>query len=232
MCVTEVQREAGNESRHGVSLGNSMVDRVHLGHVGTRPVVCVSAAFWENRYATGGTSGAGSEGANADWKATVINDFVSANTVADIVEYGCGDGRQLELADYPDYTGFDVSETAIRMCKQRFQHDPKKQFYVLPTPWPVSANLVLSLDVIYHLVEDKVFEQHMRDVFGSALQWVILYTTDSDSIDPDFKPASHVRHRPVTSHVQTVFPDWEILGVLLNPAPHMGGCDFYMYGRP
>ena len=189
----------------------------------------MSAAYWENRYASGGNSGAGSEGANAVWKATVINDFVASHYVRDVLEYGCGDGRQLELAEYPEYTGLDVSATAIRMCAERFPHHC---FHSLPLPWPVSADLVLSLDVIYHLTEDEVFEQHMRDVFGSALQWVILYTTDSDSIDPDFKPASHVRHRPVSEYVQTVFPHWEIREVLLNPAPHMGGCDFYIYGRP
>ena len=77
-------------------MGNSMVDRVHLGHLGTRPVVYVSAAYWENRYASGGNSGAGSEGANAVWKATVINDFVASHYVRDVLEYGCGDGRQLE----------------------------------------------------------------------------------------------------------------------------------------
>jgi hypothetical protein len=118
------------------------------------------------------------------------------------------------------------------MCETVFAHDPTKTFHTLPLPWPVAADLVLSLDVIYHLVEDDVFEQHMADVFTSALHWVILYTTDSDSIDPDFKPAAHVKHRPVTSYVQTVFPQWEIREVLLNPAPHMGGCDFYMFGRP
>lgn len=60
---------------------------------------------------------------------------------------------------------------------------------------------------------------------------MILYTTDSDRIDPDFKPANHVRHRPVASYVQSVFLAWELGDVLMNPAPHMGGCDFYIYGR-
>jgi SAM-dependent methyltransferase len=187
-----------------------------------------SQEYWENRYASGGNSGAGSEGANAIWKATVLNDFVATHHVRDVLEYGCGDGRQLELAEYPEYTGLDVSATAIRMCAERFPHH---DFHSLPLPWPVSADLVLSLDVIYHLTEDDVFEQHMGDVFGSALHWVILYTTDSDRIDPDFKPADHVRHWPVALYVQSNFPAWELGDILMNPAPHMGGCDFYIYSR-
>ena len=191
----------------------------------------MSAAFWENRYASGGHSGSGSQGANAAWKASIINGFVADHHVRDVVEYGCGDGQQLALANYPTYTGLDVSATAIGKCESLFANDNTKAFHLLPLPWPVAADLVLSLDVIYHLTEQDVYEQHLRDVFGSALNWVILYTTDSDFIDPDFVPAAHVRHWPVGQHVETMFPGWQADNVILNPAPHMGGCDFYMFGR-
>ena len=190
-----------------------------------------SQEYWEARYASGGHSGSGSEGANALWKATVINEFVATRQVRDIIEYGCGDGRQLQLATYPTYTGFDVSATAVRMCETMFASDPTKTFHTLPLPWAVAADLVLSLDVIYHLTEHDVYEQHLQDVFGSALKWVILYTTDADFIDPDFVPAAHVRHWPVAAHVETRFPDWRADDVILNPAPHMGGSDFYLYSR-
>jgi len=101
----------------------------------------------------------------------------------------------------------------------------------LPPPWPLAADLVLSLDVIYHLTEDLVFERHMVDVFTSAIYWVALYTTDSDRIDPEFIPANHVRHWPVSTYVKEAFPDWELIDLIMNPAPHMGGCDFHIYER-
>ena len=209
-------------------MGCCLVDFGGLDDVVGSKVVCVSAQYWETRYASGGNSGAGSEGANAIWKATFVNDFVSTHEVRDVVEYGCGDGRQLELANYPQYLGLDVSATAIRMCEARF---PQHSFHLLPLPWVVAADLVLSLDVIYHLTEDDVFEQHINDVFSSALKWVVLYTTDSDTIDPDFKPAAHVRHRPVVEHINATFPLWQLMMVVRNPAPHMGGSDFYVYSR-
>lgn len=190
-----------------------------------------SAAYWEQRYSSGGDSGSGSEGINAAWKAMVLNDFVAEHRVTDVLEYGCGDGRQLALADYPRYTGLDVSATAIALCEERFASDGTKDFLQLPPPWPLAADLVLSLDVIYHLTEDLVFERHMVDVFTSAIYWVALYTTDSDRIDPDFVPASHVRHWPVATYVEEAFPDWELIDLIMNPAPHMGGCDFYIYER-
>jgi len=191
-------------------------------------VTLSSREYWETRYAEGGNSGSGSEGENAVWKATFINDFVASHDVRDVIEFGCGDGRQLALANYPQYTGLDVSKTAVLMCEQRF---PQHSFHTLPLPFPFAADLVLSLDVTYHLVEDDVFEQHMGDVFGSALRWVILYTTDSDTIDPDYRTAPHVRHRPVVEHVIAAFPLWELQEFVGNPAPHMGGSDFYVYER-
>lgn len=190
-----------------------------------------STQYWENRYASGGNSGSGSQGLNAIWKAKTINSFVAAHHVRDVIEYGCGDGRQLQLAEYPDYTGLDVSATAISACTNLFHDDPTKTFHVLPLPWSVAADLVLSLDVIYHLPEDDVYEQHMHDVFGSALRWVILYTTDSINIDPDFVPADHVRHRPVSSYVETEFVNWHNTVTLRNPNPELGGCDFMVYWR-
>jgi SAM-dependent methyltransferase len=191
----------------------------------------MSASFWEQRYASGGNSGTGSEGENAAFKAEFLNDFVVDHAVRDVVEYGCGDGRQLAFANYPKYTGLDVSATAIRMCEQRFAGDPAKEFHLLPLPWPVAADLVLSLDVIYHLTEQDVYVQHMHDVFNSALQWVVLYTTDSDYLDPSLYSAGHVRHWPVEAYVAKAFPAWKPEDVFLNPRPELGGSDFFVYRR-
>ena len=192
-----------------------------------------SQEYWETRYASGGHSGSGSSGENGVFKADFVNGFVREHKVVSVVEYGCGDGQQLGLADYPQYTGMDVSATAIRLCEQRFKRDPTKDFHLLPLPWPVSADLVLSLDVIYHLTEQEVFVQHLHDVFGSALKWVILYTTDLDyiySINPEL-PADHVRHWPVQDYVAKAFPAWKLCNTVMNPKPELGGTDFYVYSR-
>src|SRR5262245_1129130 len=78
-----------------------------------------SSQYWEERYARGGTSGAGSYGRLAQFKADVINGHVRAHNVARVVELGCGDGNQLSLAQYPSYLGLDVSSTAVQACKAK-----------------------------------------------------------------------------------------------------------------
>jgi SAM-dependent methyltransferase len=186
-----------------------------------------SAVYWETRYADGGDSGSGSKGADAKRKADYLNRFVKDHEIRSVLEFGCGDGHQLSLANYPDYVGLDVSATAIRKCHALFQLDSHKRFYLLPTMWPLTAELVLSLDVIYHLVENSVYRQHMNDVFGSATRHVVLYTTDSRVVDPNLYTADHVLHRPVRDHVSLWFPDWLMTDCVLTA----GGSGFYTYQR-
>ena len=60
-----------------------------------------SASYWEHRYAYGGNSGAGSYGSTACAKADLLNSFLKDERLLSVIEFGCGDGHQLSLADYP-----------------------------------------------------------------------------------------------------------------------------------
>ena len=138
-----------------------------------------SASYWNKRYLSGGNSGVGSYGKFAEFKAGVLNDFVRENSVKSVIEYGCGDGNQLKRADYPQYIGFDVSPAAIAKCRSLFADDCTKQFRLVSEYAGDTAELTLSLDVIYHLVEDDVFDSYMRRLFGSATRFVIIYLSNN-----------------------------------------------------
>ena len=81
-------------------------------------------AYWERRYADGQDSGYGSRDQLARFKASFLNAFVARNGIRSVIEFGCGDGTQLSLADYPSYLGLDVSPTAVRLCASRFRDTP------------------------------------------------------------------------------------------------------------
>ena len=89
-----------------------------------------SAHFWEGNYAQGRTSGNGSYGALAEGKSQFLNDLVRQRSVGSVIEFGCGDGNQLSMAEYPSYIGLDVSRSAIGLCQQRFADDPAKSFFL------------------------------------------------------------------------------------------------------
>jgi len=176
-----------------------------------------SSEYWERRYRNGGNSGPGSYNRLAQFKAEFLNQFVSSYQVTSVIEWGCGDGAQLKLARYPTYTGIDVSPTAVSRCRGFFAYDPSKKFLTLHSvPRGSIADLSLSLDVIFHLVEDPVYESYMRDLFDSAGTFVIVY---SSNLDLEW-PHKHVRHRQFTRWVELQRPEWKLYSRLNNAYPY------------
>jgi SAM-dependent methyltransferase len=195
-----------------------------------------SPQYWEDRYTGGGNSGAGSNGRLARFKAEAINRFVADRGVRSVIEFGCGDGRQLELARYPEYTGIDVSARAIEICRAKFGHDSGKRFVRTSGSEGVSttADLALSLDVIYHLVEDEIYHAYMTALTSAARSYVCVYSSDREASSP----VAHVRHRCFTNWVREHAPEWELIERIANPYPEDPECpddtswaDLYFFRR-
>lgn len=192
-----------------------------------------SASFWEKNYQNGCTSGDGSYGVLSQGKAEFLNRFVEENGVRSVIEFGCGDGHQLSLAAYPRYIGLDVSRTAIGLCVRRFAHDQAKSFYLYDGDCFVdraglfTAELAISLDVIYHLIEDSIFEKYIAQLFNASRRYVVIYSTNMVMADT----APHVRHRLFRSWVEVNCPRWTLAQV--TRGPNSGPCraDFFVYER-
>ena len=175
-----------------------------------------SGRYWEKRYWSGGSSGAGSYGRLAQHKADVINDFIEKYNINSVIELGCGDGNQLLYMKYPEYTGFDVSNNVIQKCREKFSTDTHKTFLHISKLDQQKADLTLSLDVIFHLVEDAVFQQHMRQLFQASNRYVIIYSSNhNDNSDT----APHVRHRKFTAWVEQNITDFEFIDRIDNKYP-------------
>lgn len=194
-----------------------------------------STEYWDRRYRKGGNSGAGSYNRLAEFKANFLNRFVDEHRIASVIEYGCGDGAQLKLAQYPNYIGVDISPKAVEMCRILFSGDTSKQFLQLDAGIPYPAcDLSLSLDVVYHLVEDAMFDAYMRRLFESARRFVIVY---SSNIDQEWT-GKHVRHRHFTRWIEQNKPEWFLRFTLKNAYPYdstdpdqTSFADFYVFGR-
>lgn len=190
--------------------------------------------YWEHRYKRGGQSGPGSVGEHAQFKADFVNGFVAEHDVDSVIEFGCGDGEQLALAEYPDYVGLDVSESAVERCEERFADDPTKRFRTYD-PFDdvprfgeggLTADLSLSMEVVFHLVDDRLFEQTMADIFGAAEKYVIIFSSNRDENPSEI----HVRHRKFTEYVDETFPQFELIETKENPFEERVS-DFYVYER-
>jgi hypothetical protein len=179
----------------------------------------------------------GSTGKLAAFKARVINDFVSEHAITSIIEFGCGDGMQLQLAKYKRYTGFDVSETAVSLCQRRFCSDQSKTFKLMKDYRGEHADVALSLDVLYHLVEDAVFESYLRVLFDASDRYVIIYSSNRDWRDESEEDSAHVRHRKFDDWITRKMREWVLMKHVLNEHPYRGDyrtgsfADFYIYRR-
>jgi SAM-dependent methyltransferase len=196
-----------------------------------------SGTYWDARYQQGGTSGDGSYGELAAFKAEILNRFVSEHDIHSVLELGCGDGNQLALARYPRYVGLDVSEHAVQRCIERFRGDSTKSFLLYsPTAFhdaggALSADCALSLDVIYHLVEDDVYDKYLRDLFGASRRFVVIYSSDGTTDALALREAAHVRHRPVCDDVARRFPAFVKRAHIPNRYPDRTFASFFMFER-
>lgn len=196
-----------------------------------------SGKYWEERYGGGGCSGAGSYNRLAEFKAEILNKFVKEKGIKKVIEWGCGDGNQLKLAEYPEYIGFDVSKEAVKICSEKFSKDVTKEFV-----WcggesfksEQKGDLAISLDVIYHLVEDDVYEQYMERLFLSSQKYICIYSSNFEE-----RSAVHVRNRKFTDWIEAhISRVWKLLKIVRNRYPYSednldetSWSDFYFYER-
>jgi hypothetical protein len=217
-----------------------LIDRLYLGlrKLGraTANAFPGSEEYWQRRYAAGGNSGEGSYGQFAEFKAEIINKFVESNNVGSVIEFGCGDGNQLTLANYPKYLGIDVSSEAISLCEKKFRSDDKMSFKSLNAYANEKAELSLSLDVIYHLIEDEAFEHHMRALFSAATRYIVIYSSNVSGT-MSLPEGSHVKHRQFTKWIDNNVEGWKLSDQIENRYPYNGDhkrgtwSDFYIYER-
>lgn len=191
--------------------------------------------YWENRYKQKGNSGSGSYGQLAEFKADVINNFIRKNDIKSIIEFGCGDGNQLSLFNVHEYIGLDVSESVIEKLRGKFADDMNKYFYqVSEFNHNIKSDLTLSLDVIYHLIEDNIYNEYMQKLFDYSDRYVIIYSCNKSDIVKD----SHIRFRVFLSWVLNNRPDFKLIKLIENKYPYdkenptnTSWSDFYIFER-
>lgn len=191
-----------------------------------------STLYWEERYSKGGTSGPGSYEVSGKYKAEILNKFVEEKKISTVIEFGCGDGNQLLLSNYNSYIGLDVSVTAIKKCIEVFKNDKSKSFYQYNSfafqdnHQLFSSDLSLSLDVIYHVVEDDIFDKYMTHLFNSSKQYVIIYAWDVEG-----KQRNHIKHRKFTNWIQKHQTNWSLIDKISNSLNEGSASDFYIFKK-
>ena len=196
-----------------------------------------SLTFWEKHYQNNGTSGTGSYNRLAAFKADFINKWLEEHQIRTVIELGCGDGNQLGMIHYQSYTGVDVSETIIKKNKDKFANDEGKVFYVR---YPKESymnkkyELSISMDVIFHLLEENVYKEYMKDLFECSEKYVIIYSSNHE----EYTKWPEYRHRKFIRYIQENIPNFKLVEFVPNKYPHVFGeeettseSDFYIFEK-
>ncbi len=146
----------------------------------------------------------------------------------------------MSLLNVNAYIGLDVSATIIKHCISKFKSDNSKSFFIYDSE-SFADNLhifrsdaAFSIDVIFHLVENVVFEKYLEDLFSSAIKLVVIYGADLDYIPG----TEHELYRKFTVYIENKFPDWKLEKIIKNRFPlknyedkNGSLSDFYFYIR-
>lgn len=193
-----------------------------------------SADYWEERYKKNGNSGSGSYNDLADFKSQFINKFIVDEDIKNVIDFGCGDGNQIKSFNIQNYLGFDISREAINICAQKFHKDDNKKFLHTSEYIDQKAQLTMSLDVIFHLIEDDVYNRYMSNLFTASSKFVMIYSSNFD----DDSYAIHFKSRKFSDWISSNFSDFELYKHLPNKYPYTPDnpentslSDFYVYKK-
>jgi len=196
----------------------TILKKIYRSYISATKPFQNSEKYWIERYQSGDNSGDGSYGKLSEFKAEFINKLVKENDIKSVIEFGSGDGNQLKLAHYDNYIGFDISQEAINLCKNEFKDKNNYNFKLLQDYQNETADLTLSLDVIYHLIEDMVFDEYMQRLFNSSNGFVIIYSSNTDLNNP--KSAPHFKNRKFTDWCENQLKsEWHLIDHTPNKYP-------------
>jgi hypothetical protein len=191
--------------------------------------------YWNERYSAGFSSGSGSYGELANFKADIINKFIQKNSIQSVIEFGCGDGNQLKLMQYKKYLGLDVAGSAIEKCKSVFFDDPSKSFFLYKPDQFVNrgflnSDLVICLDVLYHILPEEDYIKTLDDIFSCSDKHVILYT-DTELFEKEtYLTGSHICHRNTLNYLKK-YTDFELIEIIPNKYPDLSWAQFIILRR-
>jgi len=150
----------------------------------------------------------------AHFKAEIVNAFVREHAITSVIDSAAADGAQLALAEYPSYVGVDVSPTAVGLCRQRFVtvRTAPSNSHLAGKLRTNSAPLNSRCRSTWCSISSRMrlSDAYMRDLFGHARRFVIIYACDKDEATQD----AHVRHRKFTDWIARNADGWQRI------APH------------
>ena len=175
-------------------------------------------AYWDCRYRGGGNSGAGSYGAHAEYKSSVIQGLIDTHGTESLVDFGCGDGNQISSIRVARYVGLDISKEAVKLCRERFTGDDSRSFDLYRPGQSVDGapyDMAMSLEVLMRVIDESDFVSTLDEMFMSASRLVVILTPIFELVP--YTPGSHERHRNLAPYLEK-YDDWCVSETIIHPS--------------
>ncbi len=123
------------------------------------------------------------------------------------------------------------------ICAKKIVDDDTKKFYCCGNSYfnnIYKGDLAISLDVIYHLIEDEIYGQYMRRLFSSSKKYVCIYSSNFEK-----QLTAHVKNRKFTDWIdKNKKEQWKLMKIIYNRYPYLESnpdntswSDFYFYQK-
>ena len=159
-------------------------------------------AWWDARYARGGTSGAGSAGPEAAWKVEQLLRACQGRKIRTILDLGCGDGAvgRAVMAGLPgaSYLGIDQAPSAVALCQAAAPEVAEYREGDLCAPGLPRADLVLCLDVLFHLQGQERHDAAVAAICGAFRSLAVIAAWNERIVERyGDRFAAHTAYRPL-----------------------------------
>jgi SAM-dependent methyltransferase len=138
--------------------------------------------FWDQKYSTNTASCKGSVGKYRSWKWSIIENYIDSKDMQ-VLDVGCGDIRFLKGKEFKEYIGVDISPTAIRDNRKKRGNlrfwcldVTKQEINPLFTMMIADTNMILCMDVLFHIVDEIDFRQLLTNLNKWANDWLFINT--------------------------------------------------------
>ena len=167
-------------------------------------------AFWEFRYALHPSlgSGVGSRGGNLLIKSNILKAQLAALRPVSVLDVGCGDLEVMKDLTISNYTGVDVSPSAVELARKK---RPDWEFIwgdILKLDLD-PKDLVINLDVVIHQPTREIYEAFCQKLLSLSRKYLIVAGYDqpsrySSEITFYYEPLSETLTRLAPGRVEVI----------------------------
>ena len=122
----------------------------------------------------------------------------------------------------------NLSLQFLKDINNKFQNNSKYNFDVYNKNYVNNEKyeLSLSLDVIYHILDDNEYKKYMEDLFNFSNKYVIIYSNNYSG-----HKCGHMYTKIFTKDIKNWFSNYKLKQFIKQKYPEQSSADFYIYEK-